>query len=178
MAYASASDVAALTMNLVGGQYTYDVSTSPTITQVNVWLSTGCALIEATVGARGFGSIPPSSPAWGIAQQANALYGAWFAERSRTLARVSADERTRAEMFKKDFQETLKMLAEMDLARLGVSQTSLVYAGGISQADKDEVASDEDRVTPRFVRDMLTNYLEGKPGTPDYASTDDPQTHP
>ena len=156
MAYASASDVAALCRNLANGGSTFDATTCPTGTQVNVWLTTGCAVINAHVSALGY-TPPLTGDAGEVAQQANACYAAWFAERSRHNARTSADERTRAEMFKKDFDELMKVIAALDLGRLGAEQTSVAYAGGISVSDKETVESDTDRVSPRFFRGMFSN---------------------
>lgn len=154
-AYASASDVSGLCRNLLGAASGFDTSTSPTLTQVNTWLSSGCALINSIVGGRGFSAIPQSSVAYEFAMQANAQFAAWMAERSRTLATVQVTERTRADMFKRDFNDSLDLLKVIDLGRLGVIQTSAVYTGGISNADKNSVESDTDRVTPRFTRGML-----------------------
>ena len=96
MAYASASDVAALCRNLANGGSTFDATTCPNGSQVNVWLSTGCAVINSRV--QGMGYTPPlTGTAAEVAQQANACYAAWFAERSRHNARTTADERTRAD---------------------------------------------------------------------------------
>ncbi len=151
MAYCPSSSVAALTRNLVAGASDFDTSTSPTVAQVNSWLSSGCAVINIRLGSAGYGAIPATSGAYDLAAQANALYAAWMAERSRINARTTADERTRADMIKKDFEYMLAALLSDDLSRLGVSQSGAVYAGGISRSDKDAVEGDSDRVAPRFV---------------------------
>ena len=160
MAYASASDVIALCRNLVGSASGFDTSTSPTLTQVNVWLSSGCAMINAVLGSYGYDPIPTSSAAYDLALEANALYAAWLAERSRINARITSDERTRADMFKRDFEYHLDWLSALDLSALGVTQTSAggrPYAGGISRADKDTVNADADRVPARFARGAFRN---------------------
>ena len=153
MAYASASDIASLTKNLVGGASSFDTSTSPTLTQVNAWLTSGCAMIETVLGA----AVTNDKALYGVAVEANALYGAWMAERSRTNARTTAEERTRADMLRRDFFDHLKWLQQYGLSRAGVAPTSLAYAGGISAADKESVLSDEDRVRPRFTRGHFRN---------------------
>src|SRR3972149_10765238 len=92
MAYASGTDVASLCRNLVGSASSFDTSTSPNLTQVNLWLSSGCALINATLGTRGYGAIPTTSAAYDFARDANPLYAAWRSENSRHHARVSPGE--------------------------------------------------------------------------------------
>jgi len=155
MAYAVSSCVAAMCRNLVAGASDFSSSTSPTDSQVNGWLSSGCSLINAQLASKGYGAIPASSAAYELAAQANALYAGWLAERSRTNARMSADERGRADMLKDDFDAQMKVLMDVDLSRMGVSQTSVAYAGGISIAGKDTVEADTDRVLPRFTRGMF-----------------------
>lgn len=159
MAYASASDVSALCRNLIGAGSGFDSGTCPTGSQVASWLSTGCAVINGQLAGNGYTSgIPTTSAAYEIAQQANALYAAWFAERSRQNAKTTADERTRADYFKRDFEALMKILLDMDLTRVGLTQSgNLPYAGGISVSDKDTVDSNTDRVEPRFVRGMYRN---------------------
>lgn len=150
MAYCTASDVAALTRNLLGSASEFEASTSPTSTQITAWLSTGCAAVESKVG----GTIAATSYAYGLAQQANALFAAWMAERSRINTRVATDERTRAEMFKNDFDAIMEILADLDDSDLGISNTatSAAWAGGISISDRDVYTTDSDRVKPRFSR--------------------------
>ncbi len=172
-AYASASDVAALCRNLLGPEPNFSDATSPNQAQINAWISSGCALINANLSTRGYGSLTQNSAAWDLAKDINALYAAWMAERSRTLTRVTNDERTRADMFKRDYQDLLKQMMALDLSALGVAQTGGAYAGGISAADKDEQESDTDRVVPRFVRGMGRD--ESIPGPGAYADSD-PQT--
>lgn len=158
MAYATACQVFAYTHALIAPASAYDTSTCPTLDEVTTWLSSGCSVINARLGSVGYGAIPATSAAYDLAAAANALYGAWMAERSRVNARVSADERTRADMFKRDFEFHLNQLVELDLGRMGVTrERSGVYAGGISVSDKATVAADTDRVTPRFKRDMGRN---------------------
>jgi hypothetical protein len=161
MAYASASDVAVLVRNIMGTSASFDSATCPTLTQVNTWLTTGCGVINTKIAQYGYGPIPTSSEAYGLAQQANAAYGAWWTERSRTLSTVRAEERTRADMFKKDFFDLLDLLCEIDLGSVGVAKSSgvkpRVHAGGISVDGKDTLEQDTDRVTPRFKRGMFGN---------------------
>jgi len=164
MPYCSASDVYALTPGLVKPASMFDTSTCPDLTSVNVWLTTGCSVINTQLASHGYDAIPTTSPAYGLAQQANALFGAWFAERSRINARISADERTRADMFRKDYETLMDMLVMQDLALAGVpvlTTAGTPYAGGISVSDKATVAADTDRVAPRFTRGMGRNSERG-----------------
>ncbi len=164
MAYTAASAVAALTKNLVGGKNFTD-SSCPTLTQVDDWLSTGCSLIEVELANHGYDAIPATSRAYGLAAQVNAVYAAWMAERSRNNARGAAGERTRADLFREDYERLLKTLINADLSRLGVpllgstdsATAATPYAGGIHADDKATVASDTNRVRPRFGRDMFRN---------------------
>jgi len=169
MAYASASDVAAIVRNLLGPAQEFDdLSTSPTLSQVTGWLSSGCSVINTRIGAMGYSAVPSDSVAYDMAKQINALFAAWMAERTRTNARVAANERTRADMLKKDFESLLDMLVELDLGVLGVDSLSThsgPYAGGISIGDKQTVEGDSDRVQPRFSRGQFANPYTLSPTT-------------
>lgn len=152
MAYASPSDVAAYCRNLLGPEPDFSDATSPNRTAINNWLSSACALINTQLASRGYGTIGATSMAYDLARDVSALYAAWQAERSRTTARVTNEERTRADMFKRDFTDQLKMMMSLDLSQAGVTVTGKAYAGGISVSDKDTQESDRDRVQPRFVK--------------------------
>ena len=183
MAYASPSDVANYCRNLLGPEPDFSDATSPTRTAINNWLSAGCALIDGQLASRGYSAIPTTSTAYDIARDVNALYVAWQAERSRTTTRVTNEERTRADLFKKDFNDQLKMLLTMDLSQTGVTLSRGTtsggpYAGGISVSDKDTQEDDTDRVQPRFVRGFGRDASLPNPGSfisSDYES--DEQTH-
>ena len=167
MAYAAASNVYALTPGLVKPASAFGAATCPTDTEVAIWLSSGCAIINARLAGAGYGAIPATSAAYDLAVAANALYGAWMAERSRINARVSADERTRADMFKRDFEFHLQQLLSLDLGRSGVTQTSRAYAGGISKSDKSTVEGNSDRVPSRFTRGAFRHNERLSPGSSD-----------
>lgn len=160
MAYCAASDVAALVRNLIAPSASFTSSTCVTDTQVAAWMTTGCAVIESEIGALGYSAIPANSPAYGLAQQLNAIYAAWMAERRFTTQTIQPGERTRADLFKKDFTDLLIELKALPLSRLGVPQTSVVYAGGISQSDKQTVVSDSDRTPARFFREQFRNQYD------------------
>lgn len=162
MAYASACDVGALCRNLLGSASEFDTSTSPTLTMITSWLSSGCAAIEGTLG----GTVAATSYAYDLARQANASFAAWMAERSRINARVSSDERTRADMFKKDFDALMEILGDIASADLGIDSAteSYAWAGGISVSDRSTISDDTDRVTPRFQRGQFDDP-DGTSGT-------------
>ena len=160
MGYASSSDVAALTPHLLSGASDFSTSTSPTLSIINTWVSAGSSLVNARIATMGYGAIPTNSAAYDFARQANALYAAWMAERSRMSARVSRDENTRADYFKRDFNDALNMLVGLDLSRMGVTKSNQPpanWAGGISATDKEANESDSDIVQPRFGRDQFRN---------------------
>ena len=169
MAYASASDVSSLVPHLIGSTASeFNTSTSPTLTEVNAWLSSGSSIINAKIASRGYDAIGATSIAYEFARQANALYGAYMAERSRLSARVSKQENTRGDVFKSDFEDMLEMLVGLDLSRMGVGRSlgpPTPYAGGISATDKEEYEADSDRIAPRFARGMFNNSETQKPDT-------------
>lgn len=166
MAYASSSDVGILTPHLLSGASDFSTSTCPSQSSINTWLSSGCAVINSKLASIGYGTIPANSAAYDFARQANALYGAWWAERSRLSARVSRDENTRDATFRKDFMDMLNLLTTLDLSRMGVSKSNQVpanWAGGINVTDKEANENDSDIVQPRFGRDQFRNREGLKP---------------
>ena len=167
MGYCSSSDISALTPHLVSGS-DFTASTTPTLAQVTSWISSGSSVINAKLAAHGYGAIPTSSIAREFALQANALYGAWMAERSRISARVTNDPNTRDRQFKRDFTDMIDMLVELDLTRMGVSRTNIQpanWAGGIDVDDKDTNATDTSIVQPRFARGQFRNIEAQEPTT-------------
>ncbi len=168
MSYASASDVSSLTRHLLGSASTFDTSSSPTLVEVTVWLSSGSSIINAKLASKGYDAIGATSLAYEFARQANALYGAYIAERSRLSARVSKQENTRGDVFKSDFEDMLEMLVGLDLSRMGVGRSlgpPTPFAGGISREDKENYEADTDRIAPRFARGMFENSETQKPDT-------------
>jgi hypothetical protein len=129
---------------------------------VNNWLDEGAAVIDAELAAHGY-SIPVDSGAslYKKLRNMNAFYGAAMAEWSRTGGTTTAGAQTRAQQLESRFNKMLTVLCQDDLTGMGLTQTSLMYAGGISTADKDSVASDTDRPTPIFQRGMHMNVGTG-----------------
>lgn len=154
-AYASASDVAVLTQNLIGKEETYTTSTSPTRGAVERWLSSGCAAIENKLRGAKYEMPPPvSSTIYSQLIDLNALFAAARAEQSRSNVVLGPGARTRAQVFMDEFWKELEMLCEQDLTLSGVSRVSSgqLFVGGISRADKRARATDSDMLPPRFSR--------------------------
>ena len=118
-------------------------------------MSSGCALIETRLQSLGYGAVPATAGIYSYLGDLESSYAAYRAELARGSPRTAAGERSRADGFKKAFDDGLKSLAEMDLSRSGVEHTSKLYAGGISVDDKETVESDSDRVEPRFFRNVF-----------------------
>ena len=158
MAYASASQVGSYTRNILGEFPTFTQSSCPTITQVNGWLSTGCAIIEARLAGAGY-SVPVSAGvrAYDWISDLNAVFAAARAEMSRTVSTISPDERTRSSVLEDMFWSGLDQLSEIDLSSMGIDRASRgqMYAGGISVADKQTQEDDSDRVKPKFSKGMF-----------------------
>ena len=167
MAYAATSDVAPYVRNVVGsGETEFSASTSPTAVMVQAALSSGCAIIHTKLAAAGYGvPVPTTAAVYGMIVQLNTWYGVSEAESVRMTARVSATERTRAQYWRDRFNKELGDLLKSDLSQAGLSHNSFVYAGGISQSDKDAVESDTDRVTPRFERNQFRYTGTDRPNT-------------
>jgi len=158
MSYSSPSAVGALCRNLLGEFVTWTDSSCPTRQQVDGWLSSGCSIIEARLSALGY-SVPVSqgTRAYDWLSDLNTLFGVSRAELSRTTATIGPGERSRGELFSEMFYDGLDRLADIDLSSMGVSRASrgVMYAGGISVADKQTQEADTDRVKPRYERDMF-----------------------
>lgn len=170
MAYASASDVAALCQSLLGPNANFTTSTSPTLTEVSSWLSGGCAILEAKIASRGYAiPVTAATTAYDWIKDLNALYAAAKAESSRTAATVSVTERTRGQVFMKDFWDQLKQLISVDMTMMGLERDAEVpvYVGGIDQDEKDDRA--DGMVAPRFRRGQFkfTGTLDPSADTED-----------
>jgi hypothetical protein len=154
--------------SLVKPASAFDTSTCPSLSDVEQWITTGCAVINTYLAGKGYG-VPTSGTALHeMLGQANALWAAALAEDSRVSARISADERTRGDRFYRQYEKLMAMVDRMDLSRAGLSQTSVAYAGGISKADVSSVESNSDRVKPRFKRGQFANPEAGR--SDDYSS--------
>ncbi len=147
MAYSTIEMVKALCPHL------FNQLNAPTDPDVRLWLDEGAAIIDGTLSSKGY-SVPvaKTAKAWPILRNLESLYAASMAETSKLVASTSAGAQTRAESLEKKFDRRLEKLMLMDLSAMGVGYTSLLYVGGISQADKDSVEDDSDRVMTAFSR--------------------------
>ena len=157
MGYCTTTDVAALCTHLTSGCPSFGSDTQPTETEVVGFISTGSEFINTLLLGHGY-TIPGSTNSvFHTMTQANALYAAALAERSKTTALVAPGENTRADMMWKDFERLMGYIGiemgglDLSTAGLGTDQAG-PYAGGISKADVESIESDTDRVVPRFVR--------------------------
>jgi len=159
VAFCSASDIAALCQNILNVEDNFSTSTSPTLTEVNVWLSSGCSILETRLAAAGY-SVPvaTTSRAYDWLKQLNTFYGVAMAEWSRTNVITGPGERTRGQRFEEMFWNGLDTFLKSDLTQLGIDRVSSgrIYAGGTRQSDKETFESDEDRVNPRIRRGMFS----------------------
>ena len=155
MGYASTSDVAALCNNILNGSSDFSASSVPTACQVQAWISSGCGILESTLAGLGYG-VPVASTigVFDILRELNALYGAARTELSRTNITIGPGERTRGQIFNQMFWDELGKMKALDLGMYGLSRSSTgkLYVGGISNAEKQSIEGDTDRVQPRFKR--------------------------
>ena len=159
MTYASASNVAGLCQNLLGGASSFSASSSPTDTHVNNWLDQGYSTINTVLNSLGYMTPAASSATiYYRLVNLNTLYAAAFAELSRINVTLAPGERTRGQVFMQMFEDGLSELSNMDLSTVGISADTAMgtmYVGGISIADKEANEDDTDRVPRRFVRGMF-----------------------
>jgi len=126
---------------------------------VNGWLSSGCGRIEAAI--RGAGYTPPtqtSAPAvYDALKDLNTFYAAGMAELTRLGVRLGPRDRSRGQFLMEMFDNGLAKLLKTDLGRAGLDSAGIgtLFVGGISIDDKDIQETDDDRVPPRFQRDMF-----------------------
>lgn len=176
-AYASASDVASLCRNLLGSDYTFGSSSSPTITAVNSWLSSGCSIIESKIANAGYNTpIASNTILYKWLSDLNMLFAASRAEMSRINVTLSPGERTRGQVFEEMFWNQLNSLTtDFDLTTVGATPNTstnsilgqTLWVSGTSIASKDTYKDDSDRVKPRFSAGMFN-----MPGTLDQNSAE------
>jgi len=156
MAYASASQVATYCRNLLGSASAFSASTLPTLDEINTLLSSGCGIIEANLSARGY-AVPAASSTgfYDVLSDLNAIYAVAQAEMARTNVVLGMGERTRGQVFEKEFWSRLETLLATDLSPYLSVDTAHVYVGGISESVRDTYDDDTDRISPRFKRDMF-----------------------
>jgi len=155
MAYADHDDVEALCPRIFNAP-----TGQPQATTVEDWLDEGAALIDARLTAAGYSApVSSSASAYKLFRHLNALYGACIVEMSRGTSQTAAAETGRSFSFCDRFEQNLTNLLKMDLTGLGVSvsSTAPVYIGGISEADKESVESDSDRIMTAFRRGQFAH---------------------
>ena len=157
MAYCSSSAVGALCQSIMSGASDFGASTSPILAAVNSWLSSGCAVLEAKLGEKGYSAPGSTSVGYAWLADLNAFYAAARVEMSRSSFSLEPGARTRGQVFEEMFWAGLERLGKMDLSMVGFARDSAgkLYAGGISQDDKDTYEEDSDRVKPRFTRNQF-----------------------
>jgi len=177
-AYCAASNVASYCQNLLDGSDNFGTSTSPTLSMVNAFISSGCSVIESNLSAWGYNPPPATtSIVYQWLSDLNALYAAARAEMTRINVTLAPGERTRGQVFYEMFWSAIRQLKGQDLTAAGLEKSSTggtssggyLYVGGTSIAGKSTVEEDSDRVTPRFHRDMF-RFPDSL--TPDTADTD------
>lgn len=166
MAYCDAERVAGYVGNLLGEERQFSADSDPTLDTVNMWLSSGCAFIEATLSSWKY-SVPPAadSAVYGMCAELNALYAAAYAEMSRTNVLLEIGQRTRGQVFEKMFWDYLERMQRMDLTLAGATRSGVggkLFAGGLTQASKDEMTKD---IVGRFRRGMFRFPGTQNPGT-------------
>ncbi|MBU2249256.1 MAG: hypothetical protein KKD77_21085 [Gammaproteobacteria bacterium] len=165
MAYCATTKVAALCRNLISNAPDFTETTDPPRDDVLSWLDSGYATINAYLATRGYDTpVAATVGVYDALADLNGLYAAARAEMSRSNVVLSPGERTRGQVFLEMFNYELERLCKMDLSLAGMTRSTSgkLYAGGISDADKDLAMSDTDRTTPRFSRGMfdMTGILQ------------------
>ena len=164
MPFSTCTMVAGLIPNLLDGASDIEGTNDPTIRPASPtivsFMSAGCSLIIAKVNSLGFN--PPSSGGlYDYLAIIEANYTAWQCEMSRSSPRTAKGERSRADDFRKAYEAALRQLDKMDLSMMGLTLLNAAgagwYHGGVSQADKDSVDSNTDRVDARFKREGFMN---------------------
>ena len=157
MAYANTVDVAGYCANLINNAGDFSGSTLPTNLQVMRWLSSGCAIINTRLTARGYGLPASGTDPYEMLTYLNAIYAAAQAEMARTNVRLSPGERTRGQVLMEDFKKGLEDFLKGDLSRAGLAYTHAGYVGGISQSDHDATDAGADRIPTRFTKNQFNN---------------------
>ncbi|KKM77126.1 hypothetical protein LCGC14_1373210 [marine sediment metagenome] len=162
MAYSTCARVSSLLVNLLNGASDFDnlaADVVPGSAAYIGFMSSGCSIINATLQVHGY-SVPVASSngLFDYLADVEANYAAYRAEMSRSSPRTATGERSRADMFKRVFDDGIKFLSESDLTELGISKsTTDWYIGGRTDSDKSVQESDRDLVQGRFARGRFSN---------------------
>jgi hypothetical protein len=161
MPYSTCQRVAALIPNLLNGASNFDnldATIVPGSAAFTDFMSSGCALINAKLNSLGYSApVASTNGIYDILADIEANYVAFRAESARSSPRTARGERTRSDMFRRSYLSGLCDLGTMDLSRSGLGYTGKWAVTGISDAEKESVESDTDRVAPRFKREIFRN---------------------
>jgi hypothetical protein len=160
MPYCSASNTASFCTDILAGKTQFDNTTDPTLTQINMWLSSGCAVIESKLASyRYVVPVAQGTVAYDMLSDLNALYAAARAEMTKAVATLQLGERTKGQVLDKMFWDELNQLCQTDLTYAGVQrntgQVGKLYAGGTNRADVDMRKNDSSTVKSRIQRDQF-----------------------
>ncbi|MBU0598851.1 hypothetical protein KKF61_07765 [Patescibacteria group bacterium] len=165
MAYSTCQRVATLIPNLLNGASSFDnlaTNILPGSAALLNFMSSGCSLINTKLKSLGYAApVGSGNDIYDYLADLEATYVAYRANALRASPRSAAGERSVADNFRYAFEDGLKSLATMDLSLLDIAYTGKWYVGGVSEAEKDSVASDSDRVDPRFYRGEFNNPNRG-----------------
>jgi hypothetical protein len=169
MSYSNCQLVAQMIPNLLNNASSFDnmgTTVVPGSAQLIRFMSTGCAIINSRLKAKGWTTpVAATATIYEWLSDIEANYACYRAELARSSARVAAGERGRHDNFKKAFEDGLNDLLELDPTLLGIGYSREDgYVGGISEAEKDSVDSDTDRVKSRFKRGQFESGEVPRPG--------------
>ena len=158
MPYSTCARVVALIPNLTNGATTFDnwaATIVPGSAAYVAWMSSGCAMMQATLQARGY-DIPASTGTTMSDLLANieANYAAYMGEAARGSPRIAMGERVKADVHRRIFEDGMKFLREADLSPL-ITQTHRAYVGGVDVDEITTVDDDTDIPKHRFARDAF-----------------------
>ena len=164
MSYSSASDVEGYCAELIGSACSFSDITNPSKSEVERLIVKADAFIDAKLQSMGFAvPIDSGNTVFPFLVDLSALYAAARAQLGRGTARVTPQQRTKSETLMAQFNNGMKELLAMDLSRMGVTQSTVTWAGGITESGKTAVESDTDRVPPRFKRDQFRHSGTQRP---------------
>jgi hypothetical protein len=126
---------------------------APTQAQVNTWLAEGAIYIDAKLANAGY-STPVASTvdAFGLLRNLNTTFAAAMAEQTRSVSSTDAVGNTRGDILLNSFYKGIDNLLLLDLSSLGIGYTSVAYAGGWQESDKEAVEEESDRLMTTFKR--------------------------
>ena len=129
----------------------------PDDAEITFWLNEGAAIIDAMIQSKGY-TVPSSTgSAYPLMRNLNGFYAAAMVEQSRMAGSVAEGATSRGEKLEERFWNRLEKFMRLDLSQMGMTHTSEMYIGGISEAEKETVESDDDRIMHTFRRGQFAN---------------------